>query len=89
MFCHRPYFLAKFALKSRGFVKIGKTFGDIKYEIFLFSIALEHLQTTTHTLILAHSESSFSHKISCPSHLVKELGVGLYSDPTPIYFYLF
>jgi hypothetical protein len=53
------------------------------------SNALEHFQTTTHTLILAYTESSFSHKISCPSHLVKEQGVGLYSDPTPIYFYLF
>ena len=26
---------------------------------------------------------------SCPSHLVKEQGVGLYSDPTPIYLFLF
>jgi hypothetical protein len=56
--------------------------------IRLFSNALEHLQTNSHTLILAYTESSFSHKISCPSHLVKEQGVGLYSDPTPIYFYL-
>ncbi len=63
-------------------------YGVPAYLYVYFLMLIEHLQTTNHTLILAHTKSSFSHKISCPSLLVKEQGVVLYSDPTSIYFYL-
>jgi hypothetical protein len=41
-----------------------KYVANFLFSIRLFSNALEHLHTTTHTLILTYTESSFSHKNS-------------------------
>ena len=58
--------------------------------LYVYSLILQNISILLITLLfLLIQNLSLVIKLSCPSHLVKDKGVGLYSESTPIYSILF